>query len=118
MAHVSVTIAGRPYRMACADGEERHLEAMASQVDARIAELRASFGEIGDQRLTVMTAVTFADELSETRRRLLAQEEEIATLRRAAADERARQERGLDAIAGALGRAAQRIEGVAADLAG
>jgi cell division protein ZapA len=117
MAHVSVTIAGRAFRMACADGEEARLEALAAQVDARIAELRGSFGEIGDQRLTVMTAVTFADELHEARRRLAAQEEEIATLRKAAADERARQDRRLDALAGSLGRAAQRIERAAGELA-
>jgi cell division protein ZapA len=116
MAHVSVTIAGRSYRMACADGEEPHLEAMAAQVDARVVELRSAFGEIGDQRLTVMTAVTFADELSEARRRLAALEDEIATLRKAAADERARHDRRLGALSDALGGAAQRIERVAGDL--
>lgn len=64
MAHVTVTIAGRAYRMACGEGEEAHLEGLAAQVDAKIAEIRGAFGEIGDQRITVMTALTFADEVA------------------------------------------------------
>ena len=35
MAHVQVTIAGRAYRMACGDGEEAHLEALAAAFDAQ-----------------------------------------------------------------------------------
>ena len=61
MAHVNVTIAGRAFRMACGEGEEERLEALAQQVDSKIAEMRAAFGEIGDQRLTVMAAITFAE---------------------------------------------------------
>lgn len=116
MAHVSVTIAGRSYRMACADGEEAHLEAMAAQVDARIGDMRAAFGEIGDQRLVVMSSVAFADELHEARRRLAAQEQEIAALRQAAAEEHARQERRAEALAGALDEAASRVARVASDI--
>lgn len=110
MAHVSVTIAGRVYRMACADGEEAHLEELARQVDDRIAELRAGFGEIGDQRLTVMSAVTFADALHEAKGRIARQEAEIAQLREAAEATRAEAERRLDAVARAIENAAARIE--------
>ena len=60
MAHVQVTIAGRAYRMACGDGEERHLEGLAASFDARIQEMRVTFGEIGDMRLHVMAALTAA----------------------------------------------------------
>lgn len=70
MAQVTVTISGRVYRMACAEGEQPHIESLARVVDAKIDSLRASFGEIGDQRITVMAALMFADELSETNRRI------------------------------------------------
>ena len=70
MAHVQVTIGGRPYRLACGEGEEEHLMALARMIDGKIAELRGNFGEIGDQRITVMAALTVADELSETQRRV------------------------------------------------
>jgi len=67
MAHVAVTIDGRKYRLACNEGEERRLESLASLIDGKIAELRGEFGEIGDQRLVVMAALTVADNLLEAR---------------------------------------------------
>ena len=63
MPQVSVTINGRQFRMACEDGEEAHLLRLAEDIDQRIARLRERFGEIGDTRLTVMAALTLADEL-------------------------------------------------------
>ena len=65
MAQVSVTIDGRKYRLACNEGEEARLAQVAGMVDDKIAELRRSFGEIGDQRLIVMAAMTFADSFAE-----------------------------------------------------
>ena len=65
MPQVNVTINGRQFRMACEDGQEDHLTRLARELDARIEMLRAKFGEIGDTRLTVMAALTVADELGE-----------------------------------------------------
>ena len=70
MAQVSVTIGGRVYRLACGEGEEARIEALAQLVDVKTAEIRAAFGEIGDQRIAVMAALTFADELGEATRKL------------------------------------------------
>ena len=65
MAQVSVTIAAHVYRVACGEGEEAHLQGLARQIDERIERLKREFGEIGDQRLTIMAAITIADELAE-----------------------------------------------------
>jgi cell division protein ZapA len=110
MAQVSVTINGRQYRMACEDGQEGHLMRLAKDLDLRIGELRGKFGEIGDMRLTVMAALTIADELTEAGRRLHRLEEELASLQdaRAAATQ--------VAIATAFNAAAERIEKVARSL--
>ncbi|MBP0616162.1 cell division protein ZapA [Jiella mangrovi] len=70
MPQIVVTIDGKTYRMACAEGEEHHLEALAADVDGKIAELRKSFGEIGDLRLTVMAAIMASDQLHEARARI------------------------------------------------
>jgi cell division protein ZapA len=75
MAQVSVTIDGRKYRVACNEGEEERLESLAGMIDGKIGELRASFGEIGDQRLVVMAALTIADNLAEARDEVAAQRE-------------------------------------------
>jgi cell division protein ZapA len=90
MPQVTVTIAGRAYRMACGEGEEPHLEALAAIFDGKITEMRESFGEIGDMRLHVMAALTLADDLAETRKRKEALEGELSALRRlaSAGDER------------------------------
>ena len=69
MAQVNVTINGRQFRMACEDGQEEHLQQLAEDLDERIVELRGQFGEIGDTRLTVMAALTVADELAEAGKR-------------------------------------------------
>jgi cell division protein ZapA len=66
MATVQVTIDNKHYRMACADGQEAHLQSLAATLDAKVADMRQAFGEIGDMRLTIMAALTVADELSET----------------------------------------------------
>ena len=67
MSQVSVTIDGRKYRLACNPGEEARLELLAGLIDEKIGEMRASFGEIGDQRLVIMAALTIADNLAEAR---------------------------------------------------
>ncbi len=69
MAHVSVTINGRSFRMACDDGQEDHLLRLAAEVNGKVDQLKGAFGEIGDTRLTVMAAIMVADELADTRRR-------------------------------------------------
>ncbi len=76
MAQVTVTIAGRTYRMACGDGEEAHLEGLAALYDSRIEEMRRGLGELGDMRLHVMAALMIADELTFLKKRVEALEAE------------------------------------------
>lgn len=110
MAQVTVDIAGRSYRMACADGEEAHLRALAAQIDGKISEFRESFGEIGDQRLLVMAAVGVADELAEVKRKVARLESEIAKLH----DNKDQADKARDdwanSVADALETAAERME--------
>ena len=116
MGQVTVVIAEKTYRIACDDGQEEHLTSLAADLDARITQMRRAFGEIGDNRLTVMAAITCLDEGSETRRRLADLEKEVERLRadRAAEFENASREAGE--IAGVIAEAAERIEAVAKTL--
>lgn len=118
MPHVSVTINGRQYRMACDEGQEHHLARLAHELDQRIARLRTSFGEIGDMRLTVMAALLISDELAEMSQRMRRFEEQLASLHEArqVATDHSRQTN--DAIVAALNAAAERIERVTAALNG
>jgi cell division protein ZapA len=110
MTQVSVTINGRQFRMACEDGEEPHLMRLAEELDARIAGLRARFGEIGDTRLTVMAALTLADELAELKKRVQRIEPELATLQNASVTSADHAQATQAAVAAALNAAAERIE--------
>ena len=116
MPQVTVTIAGKTYRMACVEGEERHLEGLAASYDAKIEEMRASFGEIGDMRLHVMAAIAQADELHETKRRIAALEAEVATLNSVNISRDERLERIEVRLAEGVQMAAERIEQLARSL--
>ncbi|MGA9948203.1 MAG: cell division protein ZapA [Xanthobacteraceae bacterium] len=112
MAQVNVTINGRQFRMACEDGQEGHLIELARDLDMRISGLRGKFGEIGDTRLTVMAALTVADELAEAGLRLKRLEEELAALQDARVLTSDRNKAAQASIAAALGAAAERIESI------
>ena len=110
MSQVNVTINGRQFRMACEDGEEARLSRLAEELDASIATLRTRFGEIGDTRLTVMAALTLADQLSETKEKLQRLEPELATLRNASVASADHSQATQTAVVAALNAAAERIE--------
>ena len=112
MTQVSVTINGRQFRMTCEDGQEGHLVNLARELDARIGALRTKFGEIGDTRLTVMAAITVADELAEAGARIKRLEEEIAVLQSAQLATSDHSKAAQAAIASALGAAAERVESI------
>jgi cell division protein ZapA len=112
MAQVSVTINGRQFRMACEDGQEGHLLELARELDSRIGGLRAKFGEIGDTRLTVMAAITVADELAEAGLRVKRLEEELAALEGARVSASERNKSAQASVTAALSAAAERIESI------
>ncbi len=110
MAQVVVTIAGRTYRMNCDQGEEAHIESLARNVDAKIAELRGSFGEIGDQRIVVMAALTIADELFSAQKKLAEQVGKLAHAADLAELERLRRQEWVLETADAVNAAAEQVE--------
>ena len=116
MPHVNVTIDGKPYRMACEEGQEAQLTTLAKDLDQRVEQLKKNFGAIGDMRLIVMAALTIGDELFEAIKRIRRLEEELTALQdaRVASSERAQQTQV--AISAALNSASERIEHVTRSL--
>jgi len=117
MSQVNVTISGKLYRMACDDGQEEHLGRLAERLDQTIDRLRGEFGEIGDQRLTVMAAITMADQNSEAERRLTQLESKVAGMEEARAAVVERQQTSEIAVVRSIEAMAERVEALAVRLA-
>ncbi len=118
MGLVNVTISGKVYRMACDDGQEEHLESLGHELGETIELLRSQFGEIGDQRLTVMAAITLADRFSESEKRAGQLDIELADIEKArsqakreTATREAELAEALDTVAGRIEMLADRLNG-------
>ena len=113
MAQVTVTIDGKTYRMACDEGQEEHLIDLAERFDRYVAHLKDSFGEIGDQRLTVMAGIMVMDEFVELQKRVKGMEAEIGTLRKTRDEALTKADKNDAALTGALAGLAERMESLA-----
>lgn len=80
MPEVNVDINGRKYRMACEEGQEQHLLGLADRFNQHIDQFKGTFGEIGDNRLTVMAGIAVLDELAEAERRITELRQDVANL--------------------------------------
>ena len=65
MAEVELTIAGRPYRVACRAGEEENLLAAGLLVDSKSREALAGLGSLSESRQLLFAALLLADQLVE-----------------------------------------------------
>jgi cell division protein ZapA len=118
MAQVVVTIDGKSYRMACEEGQEAHLEGLAQNFDRYVSHLKSQFGEIGDLRITVMSAIMVMDELAEATQRIGRLEKELEGLRQQGENAAAVAERSDQVLAGMLGELTTQVRSIAAKLNG
>jgi len=116
MTSVVVSIAGRTYRMSCAEGEEARLEALARIVEDKIVEMREGFSEIGEQRIVVMAAIAMADELADARSRVAALEAETGRLASALSEAECATRDLAERAARVIGSVADRIGQLSATL--
>lgn len=113
MATVAITVGGRSYQIACEDGTEDQVIALAGGIDKQVGELATRVSSASQPLLLVMTALMIASDLEEARAALAEKGAEAAAARQAAdGAERERAE-----LADGLIDAAGRIEGLAAALA-
>jgi cell division protein ZapA len=105
MTQITVTINGRAFPITCDDGQEPRIRRLAQYVDAKVGDFVRNVGQVGEARLILLAALVIADELSDANE-ALAQEKGRSRFAESAAD----------TAAAGIGRAAQRIETVAARL--
>jgi cell division protein ZapA len=109
MSEVSVAINGRPYKIACDDGQEPRIRRLAQYVDARVGEFVKSVGQVGESRLLLLAALVIADELSDANEALQQEQSRARAAESTAGD-------AADAAASGIHGLAQRIEAIAARL--
>ncbi len=112
MAQVSIRINGRSYDIACDDGQEERIHSLANYVDERVKEISGAVGQIGEQRLLVMTSLLIADELGDAHEQLRAPKPEQSTV----AEPGSLSAAESDALAENIENMAGRIEGIAAKM--
>ncbi len=108
MGQVNVTVNNRLYQVGCDDGEEDQVRRLSQMLDARVRELAALVGQVGEARLLLMTALTLADDLEGAQRDIAAIKREIAAMR----SEQGAAQADSDALMGL----ARRLEDIAARL--
>lgn len=116
MPEVNVEINGRKYRMACEEGQQKHLIGLAGRFNSQVEALKGAVGEIGDNRLTVMAGIAVVDELSEAEKRIKALEQEVLVLTRAGQEVAAEIEMLEAKFAAKLSDASSALESAAAAL--
>lgn len=114
MAHVTVTVNGRAYMIACDDGEENHLIELSQFIDKRVSEIAQSVGQVGDSRLLLMASLLIADELSLRVQKIEELDNEITHLKQTRVSVAEKAQTAEGAVADVLESAARRIEEIAA----
>ena len=69
MASVDIEVAGRRYNVACRDGEEVHLHAVAAMVDQRARDAAEALGSLTETRQLLFAALLMADDIQGDARR-------------------------------------------------
>ncbi len=106
MADIQIVVNGRPYDIACNDGEEDRLRALAQDLDRRVTGIAQSVGQVGDSRLLLLACLLVADELAESRTEAQRLKDVDGPARRALEDR----------LVATIDKLADRIEAIAAEL--
>ena len=77
MANVSIKFNGKEFLLSCEDGQEEHLEELLIQLNKKFNELKNDLGNLGENKLLLITAVKIIDEYYETKKKLDIQKKEI-----------------------------------------
>ena len=116
MPQVTITVGGRQYRLSCDEGEELHLAGLGEKLDTMMSELREAFGEIGDQRLTVMAAILALDRLDEAEKKVEAVEADMSSAGENGSESIGSAKQIEERFANVLDAAATRIEGLLSEI--
>ena len=70
MANVNVKFNGKDFLLSCEDGQEDHLEELANNLNNKFEKLKSDLGNIGENKLLLITAIKVMDEYFETKKKI------------------------------------------------
>ena len=80
MANVNIKFNGKDYLLSCDDGQEESLKKLTSFLDKKYLELKKKLGNIGENKLLLITAIKLIDEHFDLRRRISEQKNKLDDL--------------------------------------
>ena len=80
MANVSIKFNGKEFLLSCEDGQEEHLEELLIQINQKFNNLKNDLGNLGENKLLLITAVKIMDEYFETKKKVEHTKEEFREL--------------------------------------
>ena len=80
MANVSIKFNGKEFLLSCEDGQEEHLEELLIQINQKFNNLKNDLGNLGENKLLLITAVKVMDEYYETKKKVDQKKDEIKNL--------------------------------------
>ena len=80
MANVSIKFNGKEFLLSCDDGQEEHLEELLIQINQKFNVLKNDLGNLGENKLLLITAVKVMDEYHETKKKVEQKKNELKEL--------------------------------------
>ena len=69
MANVNIKFNGKEFLLSCEDGQEEHLEELSIHLNKKFDDLKSTLGNIGENKLLLITSITVMDEYFETKKK-------------------------------------------------
>ena len=80
MANVSIKFNGKEFLLSCEDGQEEHLEELLIQINQKFNNIKNELGNLGENKLLLITAVKVMDEYYETKKKVDQKKNELRDL--------------------------------------
>ena len=80
MANVSIKFNNKEFLLSCEDGQEEHLEELLIHINQKFNDLKNNLGNLGENKLLLITAVNIMDEYYETKKRVDQKKNELKDL--------------------------------------
>ena len=80
MANVNIKFNNKDYLLSCDDGQEEDLQNLTKFLDKKYLDLREKLGNIGENKLLLITAIQVIDEYFDLKKRVVSQKESFESL--------------------------------------